>query len=95
MAETIERLEIRIEGRVQGVGFRQYTVRQARRLGVDGWVRNESDGSVRIVAEAPRHALEEFVERVESGPSTARVLRAKRAWSEASDDFSGFSVRYF
>lgn len=95
MAETIERLEIRVEGRVQGVGFRHYTVQQARRLGVDGWVRNESDGTVRIVAEAPRQALEEFVERVERGPSTARVLRANRAWSEAAGDFSGFSVRYF
>lgn len=95
MAETIERLEVRIAGRVQGVGFRQYTVQQARRLGVDGWVRNESDGSVFAVAEAPRDALERFLERMRVGPSSARVLDVKHEWSEPSGDLGGFAVRYF
>lgn len=95
MAETIERVEIRVEGRVQGVGFRHFTAQQARRLGVDGWVRNESDGSVHIVAEGPRAALEELIERVMSGPSTARVTRVNPGWMDASGELSGFMVRYF
>lgn len=95
MAETIERLEIRIEGRVQGVGFRHFTTQQARRLGVDGWVRNESDGSVRVVAEGAKDALEQFLDRMKAGPSTARVEDVKPQWSSASGDLSGFTVRYF
>ncbi len=95
MAESIERLEIRVEGRVQGVGFRQFTVQQARRLGVDGWVRNESDGSVQIVAEGPREALEQFLERVSSGPATARVVQTRTHWMPATGDIRGFVVRYF
>lgn len=95
MEETIERVEIRVEGRVQGVGFRQFTVQQARRLGVDGWVRNESDGSVHVVAEGPRNALEQLVQRVSTGPSVARVLRARSNWMTPSGDLKGFVVRYF
>lgn len=95
MAETIERVEIRVEGRVQGVGFRHFTTQQARRLGVDGWVRNESDGSVRVVAEGPKEALEQLVEKLKHGPSGARVNAVKSQWSGASGDLGGFTVRYF
>lgn len=95
MEETIERLEIRVEGRVQGVGFRHFTVQRARRLGVDGWVRNERDGSVRVVAEGSRESLEQLLEVVNTGPSTAHVERAEPEWSRASEDLGGFIVRYF
>ena len=95
MAETIERLEIRIKGRVQGVGFRHFTMQQARRLGVNGWVRNESDGSVRVVAEGAKDVLEQLLERLKKGPSSARVEDVKPQWSNASGDVSGFTVRYF
>lgn len=95
MAEVIERLEARITGRVQGVGFRYFTTQQARRLGIHGWVRNESDGSVRVVAEATRETLEEFLERLEAGPSGARVVDVDTDWSDSTGDVSGFTVRYF
>ena len=95
MSDVMERLEARVTGRVQGVGFRQFTRSQARRLGVDGWVRNESDGSVRILAEGPREALDEFLERLEEGPAGARVLDVRPEWSGATGEFSGFSVRIF
>jgi len=55
--DTQERLSARITGRVQGVGFRNFTQMRARQLGVSGWVRNEQDGSVRLEAEGPRGAL--------------------------------------
>ncbi len=93
--EAIERLEIYIEGRVQGVGFRHFVSQQARRLGIEGWVRNESDGTVRVVAEGPKESLEQLLSRVKEGPSTARVDNVKPQWSSAERDVSGFTVRYF
>lgn len=95
MAEVTERLEARVVGRVQGVGFRHFTTQQARRLGVDGWVRNEPDGSVRVVAEGPREALDAFLDRLRQGPSGARVTDVDSGWSRASREMSGFTVRYF
>ena len=95
MSDSLGRLEAQVTGRVQGVGFRHFARSQARRLGVDGWVRNESDGSVRVVAEGPRDALGEFLERLEEGPGGARVLDVRAEWSQASGEFGGFTVRFF
>lgn len=90
-----EQLEAHVTGRVQGVGFRYFTMQQARRLGLDGWVRNESDGSVRVVAEGSRESLDEFLVRLRNGPSGARVDGINADWSSACGSFSGFAVRYF
>jgi acylphosphatase len=62
-----------VRGAVQGVGFREAAVREARRLGALGWVRNEEDGSVRVHAEGPEPAVEELVVFLEDGPPAARV----------------------
>ncbi len=62
-----------VRGRVQGIGFREATVRDAQRLGVMGWVRNEDDGSVRVHAEGPQQAVEELVGFLDGGPPGARV----------------------
>lgn len=94
MGEAIEHVEVRVTGRVQGVGFRHYTTQQARRLGVDGWVRNERDGSVCVVAEAPKDVIDAFLKRLQHGPSTARVDGIEADRSNASGEFSGFAVRY-
>jgi acylphosphatase len=91
--ETHERLSARITGRVQGVGFRNFTQMRARRLGVTGWVRNERDGSVRLEAEGPREALDQLVEAVQQGPRMARVENVEVDWSDANDDFEVFRVR--
>lgn len=61
------RLEARVTGRVQGVGFRQFVRYHARRLGLTGWVRNEPDGSVYLVAEGPRELLEQLLDAVRQG----------------------------
>ncbi len=66
---------IRVYGRVQGVGFRWYTAREANRLGVGGWVRNRRDGSVEIHAEGEESAVLALQEWAGSGPSSARVER--------------------
>jgi DNA ligase D-like protein (predicted 3'-phosphoesterase) len=60
-------------GEVQGVGFRDVTVRRARELGVLGWVRNAEDGTVLVHAEGPARAVDELVAFLHDGPSAARV----------------------
>ena len=89
-----ERLSARVTGRVQGVGFRYFTMGRARGLGLVGWVRNEHDGAVQIVAEGPRVALEQLLESVRSGPAGAHVAGVSYDWKEATGDFDGFGVRY-
>jgi len=91
--DTQERLSARITGRVQGVGFRNFTQRRARRLGVTGWVRNEQDGSVRLEAEGPRGDLEALLEALHDGPRTALVEAVEADWVDATDEFDIFRVR--
>ena len=83
---------LRIQGRVQGVGFRWWTVRQAQSLGVSGWVRNRTDGSVEVMAIGDADAVRGLARLCEQGPSAARVTSVAR--SEAEDDGStGFEER--
>ena len=87
-----ERLEAVVRGRVQGVAFRWYTQREARRLGLTGWVRNQPDGSVRLVAEGPRDLLDLLWEWLARGPDRARVDHRERHRGEASGRFSDFTI---
>lgn len=64
---------LRIRGRVQGVGYRYWAVGRARALGLRGWVRNRSDGSVEAVADGPQDALDAFIAACQVGPRAARV----------------------
>jgi acylphosphatase len=89
----LERLEIRVRGRVQGVAFRWHARTVASGLGVTGWVRNEPDGSVRIVAEGEPDALEALAGWAERGPDHARVERRELLWGPASGGFAGFEIR--
>lgn len=89
-----KQLTASVYGRVQGVFFRDSTRREAQQRNITGWVRNEPDGSVRIVAEGPEEALLELEEFLHRGPSAARVERVEIAWDEASGAFSGFNVRH-
>jgi len=62
-------------GRVQGVGFRWFVLNEAQQLGLGGWVRNEADGTVSGEAEGDFSRLEALKDRLEAGPSGARVSR--------------------
>lgn len=66
-------MRVVVRGGVQGVGYRDFAVRQARRLGAMGWVRNAEDGSVLVHAEGPEGAVKELVAFLRKGPSGARV----------------------
>jgi acylphosphatase len=87
-----ERLEAVVRGRVQGVAFRWYTQREARRLGLTGWVRNLPDGSVRLMAEGPRDLLDLLWEWLARGPDRARVDHRELHRGEASGRFTDFTI---
>ncbi len=88
MADIRRRLIV--EGRVQGVWFRDSTRREARSLGVYGWVRNRRDGSVEVVAEGPEGAVKRLVAWCHEGPpaaSVSRVQEKEEAWTGEFDSF--------
>jgi acylphosphatase len=89
----IERLDVRVTGRVHGVGFRYFVLREATRLGLTGWVANQADGSVHCVAEGPRESLTALLERLHDGPPAAIVEGVSEAWMPATRGFGGFGVR--
>lgn len=64
-----------IQGRVQGVWYRNWTVETAQSLGLTGWVRNRADGSVEVLVEGALDAIERFVALAQDGPPAARVVR--------------------
>lgn len=86
------RLDATVRGRVQGVGFRYHVLRAAAMAGLDGWVRNESDGAVRCVAEGPRAELEALLVAIEAGPPGAVVSGVSVAWAEAMGDLGPFTI---
>ena len=87
------RLDATAIGRVQGVGFRYFVLREAMALGLSGWVANTADGSVRCVAEGPRDRLERLLERLGEGPAAAAVDHVSAAWMPATGTLGPFSVR--
>ena len=91
--EPFVRLEAVVRGRVQGVGFRWFVIEAAGRLGLDGWVANEQDGSLRCVAEGDRGALEALLEVLRAGPPGARVDGVEDRWLAATGGLEGFRAR--
>ncbi len=90
-----QQLHAIVHGRVQGVSFRYYTVQEARSLGLVGWVRNRSDGTVEAVVEGERARLAQLVGFLRRGPPSARVSAVDIEWGPAAHDFSHFAVRYY
>ena len=64
---------VRIHGRVQGVWYRGWTVEEATRRGLDGWVRNRRDGTVEAIFAGPREAVDAMVDSCRRGPPSAQV----------------------
>lgn len=79
-----------VSGTVQGVGFRSFAVRAARRHGVRGWVRNRSDGAVEIAAQG---APPDFFEEIAIGPRFGRVAAVDRSETD-EPEVHGFDVRW-
>lgn len=88
-------LRIIVSGRVQGVFFRDFIWREARAMGLRGYVRNLPDGrSVEICAEGDRSNLELLLQRSWQGPPRARVEKVNEEWKEQAPGFESFEIRY-
>lgn len=83
-----------VTGRVQGVGFRWFTEREALKRNIRGYVRNLEDGRVEICAQAEPEALEAFRESIARGPSAARVDRVEVKAVDVDIALSSFRVRF-
>ena len=90
----MERLRAVVHGDVQGVGFRYFVQRRAQQLGLTGWVRNNDDGTVELVAEGGREALEQLKRALQEGPRMARVDRVETQWSAATGSLSRFELAW-
>jgi len=95
MMEVKKRVLLIIYGRVQMVGFRFFAQRTADSLGINGWVRNRSDGSVEIAAEGEEERLNRFMSIMRSGPPSASVSHVDIQWDpEIAETLTSFSVRW-
>ncbi len=83
----------RVKGRVQGVGFRYFTYREARSLGIKGWVKNLSSGDVEIHAEGNDESVSAFQSRIESGPLMATVNEVE-VEPVAAENVEDFAIRH-
>ncbi len=90
----LKRLTAMVQGRVQGVAFRDYTQQQATRLKVTGWVANLPDGAVKVVAEGEEAALQQFERWLQRGSPAARVEHVNVQWAEATGEFARFQVQF-
>jgi acylphosphatase len=88
----VKAVRLLVHGRVQGVFYRDWTVRTARELGLTGWVRNCPDGTVAALVQGESEAVERMIGRMQSGSPAARVERIERN-DEKVHDLSGFSRR--
>ena len=85
-------LHLLIEGKVQGVGYRQWFAGEARSLGLTGWVRNRADGRVEAMMNGPEDILERLIAAAQRGPRFAAVSRIERHGIKG-EDWKDFSIR--
>lgn len=83
-----------VSGRVQGVGFRFFAIREGRALGIRGTVANRPDGSVEVVAEGDAARLAALLAWLQKGPPGARVREVQVQWTAPSDTYTDFDVAF-
>jgi len=88
------RAHLIIEGRVQGVFFRDSTRREAIELGLCGWVKNRFDGNVEVVAEGPKEKVETLIAWCHHGPPIARVTKVHEIREDYTGEFDSFRVTF-
>ena len=81
-----------IKGKVQGVSFRYFTLKQAQELNIVGWVRNIPNGTVEAVAQGDKINLELFIKKLKQGSSFSRVDDMKLIWEHTERDYSDFPL---
>ena len=88
----MRRIKVIVTGQVQGVWFRSYTQEKARELGITGWVRNVSDGTVTLVAEGNDKQLIKLTKWLEIGSPNANVDTLKVNWGDSKGKLNSFEV---
>ena len=87
-----KRLHLLITGKVQGVFFRDNTQKKAQSLGLTGWVKNNSNGCVEVVAEGDENNLKKLLEFCQKGPEQADVKDLKVEWHQYKNEFTQFKI---
>ncbi|MBD3304370.1 acylphosphatase [Candidatus Woesearchaeota archaeon] len=88
----MKQMHLIVSGKVQGVFFRDYVKKTAESLGLKGWVRNNSSGTVEAVAEGNEETLKKLLEKCKEGPSAARVEDISVDWKEGTGEFREFLI---
>ena len=96
MAVEVDRVRahVWISGHVQGVNFRTHTRDEARRAGVDGWVKNLDDGRVEAVFEGTRAGVQRLISWCYSGPNSAEVEHVEVEWEDATNQEGPFGIAW-
>jgi acylphosphatase len=89
----VKRTHLIISGRVQGVGFRYFCMEQAEGLGLTGYARNQTDGTVEVEAQGAEDKLEEFIRALHEGPRLAQITEIQREDRPAVSRETEFEVR--
>lgn len=92
MKSVITRAHVYIQGRVQGVFYRDWTKKLALSLGLTGWVRNLDDGRVEAVFEGEKEKVSKMTQRCKEGPKAAGVSHIDVVWEEGTGEFSDFAI---
>ena len=92
MATGVQTRKFVVRGRVQGVGFRWFVEREARTLGISGWVRNNSDGSVEVLASGTQEQLFSLRSRLQQGPGASRVDNVEEAEAKPIAGLNTFRI---
>jgi len=85
---------IYIHGKVQGVGYRFFATRVARRLGLKGWIQNNRDGTVEALVEGEKAAIDEWIEEIREGPRYAEVTKIDAEVRDFSGKLGDFDVKF-
>ncbi|RAR06424.1 acylphosphatase family protein [Stemphylium lycopersici] len=88
-----KRIQYKVQGEVQGVNFRSFTQKQARSIGVTGFVTNASDGSVQGEAQGSEDKINEFVQHLSRGPPASSVSKVDHSDISTKPDESSFNVQ--
>lgn len=85
---------LKIYGRVQMVMYRDSARRKAKKLDLVGWVMNQPDGTVELIAEGKEENLKQFIDWCYNGPILAKVNKIDINWQEATGQFKKFNIKY-
>ncbi len=89
---SLKQVHLFVRGRVQGVYFRASAQREARRLGLTGWVKNRVDGAVEVLAEGEEEEIKELIGWANRGPGAARVDNVDVRWRSYTGDYPDFRI---